>query len=44
MQMSCKSLSAVKGSEEKDEGMKENIENIMEDANGVKDGPIHSSL
>ena len=35
----------VKGSEEKEEeGVKENIEKIMEDANGVKDGPIRSSL
>ena len=32
----------VKESEE--EGVKENIEKIMEDANGVKDGPIRSSL
>ena len=30
--------------EEKGEGVKENIEKIMEDANGVKDGPIRSSL
>ena len=37
----------VKGSKEKEEeeeGMKKNIEKIMEDANGVKDGPILSSL
>ena len=35
----------VKGSEEKEEeGVKENIEKIMEDANGAKDGPIRSSL
>ena len=30
--------------EEEEEGVKENIEKIMEDANGVKDGPIRSSL
>ena len=35
----------VKESEEKEEeGVKENIEKIMEDANGAKDGPIRSSL
>ena len=34
----------MKGSKEKEEGVKENIEKIMEDANGVKDGPIRSSL
>ena len=34
----------VKGGEEKEESVKENIEKIMEDANGVKDGPIRSSL
>ena len=33
-----------KGEKEKEEGVKENIEKIMEDANGVKDGPIRSSL
>ena len=34
----------VKEEKEKGEGVKENIEKIMEDANGVKDGPIRSSL
>jgi len=34
----------VKGSKEKEDSVKENIEKIMEDANGVKDGPIRSSL
>ena len=33
-----------KGEKEKEKIVKENIEKIIEDANGVKDGPIRSSL